>query len=393
MLGSGWPRACAPCPPCSVSPPRSRRDPERKDWVCSQMPTAGNPRIDSDEIESARLDITEAAFNQEYLALFVNWEGSVFRRINEAATVAPTSEPEAGHQYVIGCDWGRSNDYTVFVVLDASARAVVALDRSNRVDYAVQCGRLRAVRDLWRPEEIIAEHNSIGQPVIEQLTRDGVRIDPFTTTHASKAQAIDAFALAFERGDIRIPNDPVMIGELVAYRSEVLPSGLVRYGAPTGQHDDTVMALAMAWHAASSQHRTIYPMPDSAIVVQDFPIPDHWAARLWAGCQMAHRGGHLGRARSAIGCIVSVQRILRGRRVGRPCGWHPFARRVDSRPDRRQANGRNQVDGSRLIQMYRGLGLALQTIDNPLESGVLNLWERMNSGRLKVFASLTRYLY
>jgi hypothetical protein len=57
-----------------------------------------------------------------------------------------------------------------------------------------------------------------------------------------------------------------------------------------------------------------------------------------------------------------------------------------------QANGRSQVDGSRLIQLYRRLGLVLQTIDNPLESGVLSLRERMQSGRLKVFASLSEYL-
>jgi hypothetical protein len=42
--------------------------------------------------------------------------------------------------------------------------------------------------------------------------------------------------------------------------------------------------------------------------------------------------------------------------------------------------------------MYRDFGLKLQAIDNPLESGVLNLWQRMHSGRLKVFASLSEYL-
>ena len=56
------------------------------------------------------------------------------------------------------------------------------------------------------------------------------------------------------------------------------------------------------------------------------------------------------------------------------------------------ANGKEQVDGRRLIQLYRNLGLALQTIDNPLESGVLNVLERMQSRRLKVFASLSKYL-
>jgi hypothetical protein len=55
------------------------QDPERSDWASWQMPTAANPHIAPEEIESARLDLTEGAFNQEYLAMFVSWEGSVFR--------------------------------------------------------------------------------------------------------------------------------------------------------------------------------------------------------------------------------------------------------------------------------------------------------------------------
>jgi hypothetical protein len=367
------------------------QDPERKEWASWQMPTVENPRLDPDEIESARQDLTEAAFNQEYLALFVNWEGSVFRRVGEAATATPKTEREAGHNYVIGCDWGRSNDYTVFLVVDVTARAVVALQRSKRVDYTLQCERLKVLSEQWQPQQIIAEQNSIGQPIIEQLTRDGLRIDPFTTTNASKAQVIESLALAFERSDIRILNDPVLVGELVAYQTERLPSGLLRYGAPSGQHDDTVMALAMAWSAVSGQRRMIYQMPDSAIVVKDFPIPDHWpraygldvrwltAAAIWGARDpesdvLYLYSEYVGEAEAAVHVAT-----IRGRGV-----WIPGL--IDS-----VANSRNQVDGGRLIQMYRSLGLVLQTIDNPLESGVLNLWQRMHSGRLKVFASLSKY--
>ncbi len=91
----------------------------------------------------------------------------------------------------------------------------------------------------------------MGQPLIEQLQRDGLPVVPFMTTNATKAQIIDALALAFERGDIRILADPVQVAELQAYEMERLPSGLMRYGAPEGMHDDTVMALALAWHAVS----------------------------------------------------------------------------------------------------------------------------------------------
>ena len=153
---------------------------------------------------------------------------------------------------------------------------MVAMGRSNQVDYTLLCCRLRALYDLWHPQQIIAEQNSIGQPLIEQLTRDGMPIQPFTTTYASKAQAVEALALAFERGDIRILNDAVLVSELTAYEAVPLPSGLRRYGAPSGQHDDCVIALAIAWSAGSGQHLAVYPVPESDLIVQPFKIPAHW---------------------------------------------------------------------------------------------------------------------
>jgi hypothetical protein len=231
------------------------QDHDSTEWASWQMPTSTNPFIDPAEIAAARQDLSEAAFGQEYLAQFVSWEGAVFRHVGVAAVVSAGRGPDAGHEYVVGVDWGRSNDFTVFAVVDTTARALVALDRSNKVDYTLQRGRLKALADVWKPAAIVAELNSIGQPIIEQLTRDGLRITPFTTTNASKAQAIEALGLAFERSEIRILNDPVLVGELVAYQAERLPSGLLRYSAPEGGHDDTVMALAMAWTQVSGQCR------------------------------------------------------------------------------------------------------------------------------------------
>jgi terminase large subunit-like protein len=89
--------------------------------------------------------------------------------VGEAATATATTRREAGHDSVIGCDWGRSNDFTVFVVVDVTARTVVALDRSRRVDYSLLCERLKVLSEQWQPQQIIAEQNGIGQPVIQQL--------------------------------------------------------------------------------------------------------------------------------------------------------------------------------------------------------------------------------
>jgi len=55
-----------------------------------------------------------------------------------------------------------------------------------------------------------------------------------------------------ERGEIEILNDPILISELQAYEMERLPSGLLRYSAPSGMHDDCVMSLALAWYGATA---------------------------------------------------------------------------------------------------------------------------------------------
>lgn len=226
------------------------QDPQMPDWKSWQMPsTVGT--ISQAEIDEMRRALPERAFNQEILAQFLEDGGGVFRRVQDAATATVQDRAIRPHQYVVGVDWGRSDDYTVITVIDLAERAVVYLDRFNQIDYTLQLGRLQAACERFNPTVVLAEANSMGQPLIDQLQRTHMPVRPFVTTNATKAEAIDALALAFEQGTIRIPNNPVLIGELQAYEMERLPSGLLRYSAPPGLHDDCVMSLAIAWQAAS----------------------------------------------------------------------------------------------------------------------------------------------
>ncbi len=119
------------------------------------------------------------------------------------------------------------------------------MDRFRDIDYVVQRASLMALFERFRPILIIPERNSMGEPVVEQLQQDKLPVQPFYTNE-TKRIAIEALANAFERTDIQILNDETLIAELQAYQTERLPSGMFRYAAPEGMHDDTVMALAMA---------------------------------------------------------------------------------------------------------------------------------------------------
>ncbi len=217
------------------------------DWMCWQKPTSANPHIHPDEIAAMQTELTERRFAQEILAQFLDDAGGVFRGVLACATLEGAQTPQPNHQYIIGCDWGKSADFTVFAVVDITSKSLVALDRSNQVDYVLQRGRLQALCDVWKPQAVIAESNSMGEPIIEALARSGLPVRGFVTTNATKAVIIEALALAFERKDITILNHPVLTAELQAYEATKLPSGLTRYSAPEGSHDDCCMALAMAW--------------------------------------------------------------------------------------------------------------------------------------------------
>jgi phage terminase large subunit-like protein len=231
------------------------QDPLQAEWASWQMPSNVNPRLKQSELDAMQATMPERVFAQEIDATFLEDGGGVFRGVRRAATATPQDNWHNGHNYVFGLDFARENDFTVCTVLDVTTLQLVAMDRFNQIDYHVQVGRVKALAERFKPAAIVAELNSIGVPVIEQMRRQGMPVVPFTTTNASKQIAIDALALAFERGQLQILPDEVLIGELEAYTMERLPSGLLRYGAPDGGHDDCVMSLALAWSGASKSGR------------------------------------------------------------------------------------------------------------------------------------------
>lgn len=224
-------------------------DPVYKSW---QFPTSANPYILPSEIEAARQSLPELTFEQEFMAVFLEGQGTVFRNIN-ACLKAPSTTPEAhkGHRIVAGCDWAKQADYTAFSFGCVDCRCEVDRDRFNKIDYAFQVQRLKAMADKWQPMAVLTELNSIGQPVFEQLQRLGLPVVGFKTTASSKPPLIENLALALEKAEWQFQPDPIWTAELEAYERKVSPAtGRSQYSAPDGMHDDTVMVRAlMTWQA------------------------------------------------------------------------------------------------------------------------------------------------
>lgn len=227
---------------------------DKPGWLQIHATSYENPTIPAGAIDEIKTDpnTPEFFFRQEYLAEVISAEGQVFRFVTEAATLDPLDGPKPGAHYVCGVDVADQADFTVCTVLDASTGDMVYKDRYNRVGYPVLEDRLAAIHARWRPSPMVIEDNSIGQGVIDHLRGRGVQVQAFHTSSTTKQPLIQSLQSAFEHRAIKILNDPVLLGELVAYEAKRLASGF-SYSAPAGWHDDCVMSLALAWYARGTQ--------------------------------------------------------------------------------------------------------------------------------------------
>ncbi len=225
----------------------------REGWIARRFTSYDNPHNNHghrlERLNQIRAHSTEQMFSQEYLAEITDDAGTVFRGVHEAATASMPGEYMPGEVYVMGLDWGRKDDYTAMVVIEVRSKRMVAMDQYNKISWALQRDRVKAMVERWKPALIYGEENSIGEPNIEVLQREGLpQLLPFNTNGESKSPLIEALSTALERGELSIQREPLLMNELQAYEMERLPSGRFRYNAPSGLHDDLVIALALAWH-------------------------------------------------------------------------------------------------------------------------------------------------
>jgi hypothetical protein len=224
------------------------QDEQMPEWMSWQLPTTANPFIPDSEIDEMRREMPELIYRQEILAQFVDDAGGVFRRVMDAATAEALDGPQEGRQYIAGVDVASKVDFTVVSIFDVAARRQAHLERFNRVDYNVLEDRLVALYERFGLDVMTIEDNSIGQGVIDHLRGRGLAIQQFHTSHTTKQQIIQGLAAAFEHSEIEILNDPIQVAELQAYEGKRMEAGGFKYSAPEGMHDDTVMAMAIAWH-------------------------------------------------------------------------------------------------------------------------------------------------
>ena len=242
------------------------QDKSQTKWRSWNFPTSTNPYIPKEEIETTKNELPEIIYRQELLATFEEGSGTIFRNA-DAAVAGSLGEVEVGRRYVIGVDLAKTQDFTVMVVIDDLGH-VRQIDRFNQLDWVFQKSRIKNLTSQYSGTVII-DSSGLGDPIYDDLSRDGLRIFPFKFTSESKKQLIENLSMKLDRNELTIPHDcEQLLNELKAFSYEMSPQGNIKYGAPEGLHDDCVIALALAAFAALAQELRMVSIAATGMVLQ-----------------------------------------------------------------------------------------------------------------------------
>jgi len=207
-----------------------------------------SPFITEQELLEAKMSLPDNIYRQEILAEFLDGGGEVFSNLNINCSLAQYPPKDANERYYAGLDIGRANDYTVLTILNAKGDVVrIYRERQNSWNMIVS----EVVKNLREfNARCNIEINGIGDPIYEQIKKQYSNVEPFVTSNDSKQNIIEELILTMNENKIKLPTQDLntdLYKELSVFTYEYSPkTRRVKYGSPTGFHDDMVMSLALA---------------------------------------------------------------------------------------------------------------------------------------------------
>ena len=133
---------------------------EYSDWCSIQADYHENPRMTTSDVESARLTMTKAEFEQEYCASFNTYIGKIYELPSQSVVAELTNELLLGSEFFAGLDPGY-RDHT----------ALVVCAYNHKLDLFV------VVSDYLHRERTTEQHATAIRPLLQQYNCSVVFID------------------------------------------------------------------------------------------------------------------------------------------------------------------------------------------------------------------------
>ena len=206
------------------------------------------PYITTSELDEAKLSLPDSIYKQEILAEFIDDGGEVFSNLSNLSILKSYPQYNPSEKYYAGLDFGRQVDYTVLIILDSQGN-VVEVYRERQKSWELIIQEIINLLKKYKPQ-IFAEVNSIGDVLFENIRKSYPGVQPFVTSSDSKQNLIEDLIMTLKENKLKLPTKelcPELNVELSQFTYEYSPkTRRVKYGAPSGFHDDTVIAIALA---------------------------------------------------------------------------------------------------------------------------------------------------
>ena len=240
-------------------------DPDNKNFRSFQFTSFENPYISLEDLKSDIETMPDRVVQQEIYAQFLEDTGIVFRGFAEIMDAEP-KQPYRDHRYVMGVDLAKLQDFTVLAVYDTITNRQVYQARFNKIDWGMQKARIAETSNHYNKASVIIDATGLGDPIVDDLARAGIPVDPIKFSNDSKRQLIEKLTNWIELGRIHMLNIPETVAELSNFTYDISEAtGRVRYEAPTGFHDDIVIAHALAVWRLIQRTKEVFEKPKSLI--------------------------------------------------------------------------------------------------------------------------------
>jgi phage FluMu gp28-like protein len=218
------------------------QDQKETEYISYQFESRKSEKFPPSEWEAVQR-LPQRVFEQEYQAKFLDLGGEVFRNIADCIRGQLEPDRNVRKTYYCGVDLAKSYDYTVICILDNNGHLVFFV-RFNEISWNIQKERIKRACQNYDALAWI-DSTGVGDPIFEDLAQQ-VRAQGYKFTNVSKRQLIEGLSVSIERGEISFPEIPELINELSIFSFEQSETGTIKYSAPSGMHDDIVIALALA---------------------------------------------------------------------------------------------------------------------------------------------------
>ncbi len=208
-------------------------------------------------LAEAKKNMPGKAFQQEFMAEFLDALGVVFENLREA----PRLEVMKGEGVGVGADWAKKKDWTWFVATGERSGCIVDYMRLPQLlPYKRQVEALVAFTQRIEKRghsirRLVHDQTGVGEGVDELLRGSPLKkkFEGLTFTYNTKKDLVEEGIVAFEAGKLGLPegfeNEPDgerLLREHEDYSLEITKTGRVLYGAPDGLHDDAVVATLLS---------------------------------------------------------------------------------------------------------------------------------------------------